>query len=223
MEHFQIYQWLSLFFLFSFIGWIHESTVESLYARKFINRGFLRGPYIPIYGFGGILMTVCCLPVQFNAFAVFAVGAFVCTVLEFTTGALMERLFGKQFWDYSMLKFTYKNRINLFATICWGLLALLLVYGILKLAVPLLQFVEWHVLIGINLVISVVMGIDAVKQLSRYERFERVAKNFRPLRSLRPPHPKKFNRQYFTNMIYSHLHFFGGSDQHDDDDDGDDE
>jgi uncharacterized membrane protein len=221
MEQLQIYHWLSLFFLFSFIGWIHESTVESLYARKFINRGFLRGPYIPIYGFGGVLMTVSCVPFEFNAFAVFAVGACVCTVLEFSTGALMERIFGKPFWDYSMLKFTYKNRINLFATICWGLLALLLVYGILKLAIPLVLFVEWHVLIGVNIVISVIVGIDAVKQLSRYERFERIAKSIRPLHPARLK--GKFNRQNFTSMIYSHLHFFGGSHHGDEDEDGDED
>ena len=115
MNIFAVYslpQLLFLFYLFCNIGWVIESTVETLYRKSFINRGFLKGPYIPIYGFGGVTILVCCMPFNENGFLVYLVGVLSCTALEYFVGWVMESIFQKQFWDYSMLKFTYKNRIS---------------------------------------------------------------------------------------------------------------
>lgn len=136
MEGINLDHWLFMFFVFTFIGWVHETTVESLYHRKFINRGSLRGPYIPIYGFGGCLIILCSYPFRANGFFVFLSGMIGCTILEYFTGFLMEKLFKRQFWDYSMMKFTYKNRISLLSSLCWGLLSLFMIY-------MLFPFMKW--------------------------------------------------------------------------------
>ena len=128
MLDYQMPQLLFLFFIFCNIGWVIESTIESLYRRSFINRGFLKGPYIPIYGFGGMTILLCCMPFEENGFVVYFVGVLSCTTLEYFVGWVMETIFQKQFWDYSMLKFTYKNRISLIPSLFWGLLSLVLVY-----------------------------------------------------------------------------------------------
>lgn len=128
--------WIFMFFVFTMIGWIHETTVESLYHRKFVNRGSLHGPYIPVYGFGGCLMILCCYPFRENGFFVFLSGLICCTVLEYFTGWLMETIFHRQFWDYSMMKLTYKNRISLLSSLCWGAMSLLQVY-------LLFPFMKW--------------------------------------------------------------------------------
>lgn len=125
-----------MFFVFTFIGWVHETTVESLYHKKFVNRGSLKGPYIPIYGFGGCLIILCAYPFRDNGFFVFLAGMTGCTILEYFTGFLMEKLFKRQFWDYSMMKLVYKNRISLLSSLCWGLLSLLMVY-------ILFPFMKW--------------------------------------------------------------------------------
>ena len=88
-------QWVFMFFIFTVIGWIHETFVESIYHKKFVNRGSLHGPYIPIYGFGGCAMIVFVCPFKDNGFFAFLSGLICCTVLEYFTGWLMETLFHK--------------------------------------------------------------------------------------------------------------------------------
>lgn len=117
-----------MFVLFCNIGWIQESIIESLYHRRPINRGFLKGPYIPIYGFGGIFLLFCCTPFRDNGFFVYVVALLGCTVLEYFVGWFMETVFHKQFWDYSMMNFTYKNRISLISSMFWGIMGLFMVY-----------------------------------------------------------------------------------------------
>lgn len=136
MEGISFEHWMFMFFVFTFIGWIHETTVESLYHKKFVNRGSLKGPYIPIYGFGGCLIILCACPFKSNGFFVFLSGMIGCTILEYFTGYLMEKLFKRQFWDYSMMKIVYKNRISLLSSLCWGVLSLLMIY-------LLLPFMKW--------------------------------------------------------------------------------
>lgn len=136
MDSIYFEHWVFMFFVFTFIGWVHETTVESLYHKKFVNRGSLKGPYIPIYGFGGCLIILCAYPFRDNGFFVFLAGMTGCTILEYFTGFLMEKLFKRQFWDYSMMKLVYKNRISLLSSLCWGLLSLLMVY-------ILFPFMKW--------------------------------------------------------------------------------
>ena len=141
MEGIYFEHWLFMFFIFTFIGWIHETTVESLYHRKFVNRGSLKGPYIPVYGFGGCVIILLGEPFKSNGFFVFLAGMIGCTVLEYFTGFLMEKLFKRQFWDYSMMKLVYKNRISLLSSLCWGLLSLFMIY----ILFPLLKWFGYKV------------------------------------------------------------------------------
>ena len=141
MEGIYFEHWLFMFFIFTFIGWIHETTVESLYHRKFVNRGSLKGPYIPVYGFGGCVIILLGEPFKSNGFFVFLAGMIGCTVLEYFTGFLMEKLFKRQFWDYSMMKLVYKNRISLLSSLCWGLLSLFMIY----ILFPLLKWFGYRV------------------------------------------------------------------------------
>ena len=157
MFQYQWYQLLFLFFIFCNIGWVIESSIESLYRRRFINRGFLNGPYIPIYGFGGMTILICCMPFQHNGFLVYIVGVLSCTALEFFVGWVMESIFQKQFWDYSMLKFTYKNRISLIPSLFWGLLALFLVYVLYGPVDKLVSFVSAEFAMIYDLIFIVVM------------------------------------------------------------------
>lgn len=117
-----------LFVLFCNIGWVQESLIESIYHKRPINRGFLKGPYIPIYGFGGIFLLFCCTPFRENGFFVYVIALLGCTVLEYFVGWFMETVFHKQFWDYSMMNFTYKNRISLISSMFWGIMGLFMVY-----------------------------------------------------------------------------------------------
>ena len=162
MENLCIEHWVFTFFLYVMIGWVYESTVESLYHRKFVNRGSLKGPYIPIYGVGGCVIIFVAMPFKENGFLVFLSGLIGCTILEYFTGWLMETLFKKQFWDYSMLKFTYKNRISLLSSLVWGVMSLLMVYVIFPFMSWLCFAVPYPVIIAFDCIMMVIMSIDII-------------------------------------------------------------
>lgn len=121
-------QWMLFFYIYSFVGWIIESTIVSIDERKFVNRGFLRSPFLPLYGFGAIVILFVSLPVKENPFWVYVCGMVGTTILEYFTGWLMESLFKVKYWDYSGQKFNIKGRIALTSSLFWGLLSLFLTY-----------------------------------------------------------------------------------------------
>ncbi len=126
MYQYSIIEWLFFFYLYCFCGWIFESTFVSLKSRKFVNRGFMRGPFLPIYGSGAIMMLVVSMPFQDNIFLTYIAGCIGATALELVTGELMEALFKVRYWDYSNQKINYKGHICLSSTVAWGFLTILM-------------------------------------------------------------------------------------------------
>lgn len=115
-----------LFFIYSFIGWIYESTYVSFKKKTWVNRGFFNGPVIPLYGFGALLFYVVLWKFRDNLLIAFFGGAAVATVLEYFTSLLMEAAFHTKWWDYSHYRFNIKGRVCLGASIVWGLFSILM-------------------------------------------------------------------------------------------------
>lgn len=124
--HFDLYFLLANFFLYSFFGWIYESSYVSAKNKCFVNRGFLNGPLIPIYGVGATLIYVILYPIRDNILYVFVGGAILATVLELITSYVMEKLFHTKWWDYSNFKFNLQGRVCLMVSLFWGVLAILM-------------------------------------------------------------------------------------------------
>lgn len=114
------------FYIYCFIGWVIESAIVSFNSKKLVNRGFMRGPLLPIYGFGAITILFVCLPVRETPTLVFIFGMLSTSVLEYFTGWLMETIFKTRYWDYSYMKFNIKGRVSLMTSLFWGFLSLLL-------------------------------------------------------------------------------------------------
>ena len=124
------YEIILLFFIYSFIGWVWEVILSFFEYKKFINRGFLIGPFLPIYGFGGFITTVFFSKyaaytgtVQseiLNIIFIFVCTTLVCSVLEYFTSWLMEKLFNNRWWDYSNFKINLNGRICLFCSCGFG-------------------------------------------------------------------------------------------------------
>lgn len=119
-------QWALFFFLYSFLGWVWESCYVSLRQGRWVNRGFLNGPLLPIYGFGAVAILLFTLPVAANPLLVFLMGMTGATLLEYVTGWTMERLFHVRYWDYSMYRFNLNGYICLPASLCWGAFSLVM-------------------------------------------------------------------------------------------------
>lgn len=120
MYHYSIIQWLFFFYFYCFFGWVFESTYVSICKRKFVNRGFMRGPFLPIYGSGGIMMLIASMPFQDNLILTYLAGCVGATLLELVTGLTMEALFKVRYWDYSNQKFNFKGVICLSSSLVWG-------------------------------------------------------------------------------------------------------
>lgn len=126
MYSYTITQWLFFFYFYCFFGWCFESSYVSIKKRHFVNRGFMRGPFLPLYGSGAIMMLVVSMPFQDNLFLTYLAGCVGATVLEYVTGVVMEALFKVRYWDYSNQKFNFQGHICLGSSLAWGGLTILM-------------------------------------------------------------------------------------------------
>ena len=118
--------WFLWLMIYSVIGWIYESTICSIGQRKLINRGFLNGPYCPIYGAGAVLVLLVLGRIQ-NPVLLFFAGAVLTCSLEYLTSWLMEKLFHARWWDYSKRKFNIGGRVCLIGAIVFGAFSVVLI------------------------------------------------------------------------------------------------
>lgn len=114
-----------LFFIYSLVGWCVEVCFAAVQHRKFVNRGFVNGPFCPIYGFGSLLIMLFLRELTDNLFFLFLGSAILSTVLEYITGFVLEKIFHQKLWSYSKIRFNIGGYVCLRYTILWGLLAVL--------------------------------------------------------------------------------------------------
>lgn len=122
------YTWTEIllyFFSYCFMGWVFESIYVSIMERKLTNRGFLRGPMIPIYGFGAMMIVFATTPFRGNYVAEYLAGLIAATIFELAVGLTMEAIFKVKYWDYSHKPFQYKGYICLESSLCWGFLSVI--------------------------------------------------------------------------------------------------
>ena len=117
-----------LFIIYAMIGWCIEIINGLIQTKKFVNRGFLIGPYCPIYGVGGILITLLLSKYYNDPIVLFFMGIAVCGILEYLTSYIMEKIFKARWWDYSKRKFNINGRICLETIIPFGLLGCFIIY-----------------------------------------------------------------------------------------------
>lgn len=113
--------WFLIFMTYSFGGWLVEVIISIFSHRKFINRGFLVGPFCPIYGTGAILLALI-LNTHDNIIAIFCVSVIGAGTLEYTTSFLMEKLFRVRWWDYSDQPMNLNGRVCLGALLSFGVI-----------------------------------------------------------------------------------------------------
>ena len=123
-------QLIVLFFLFSVVGWIMEVTLKFIQFRRFINRGFLIGPYCPIYGCGVVLVTVLVggfVGRNGTIGEIFLVGMVICGGIEYFSSWYMEKMFHARWWDYSQKPMNLSGRIWIGNLLLFGLACVIIV------------------------------------------------------------------------------------------------
>ena len=151
-----------LFISYSIIGWTIEVIGKLYELHRFINRGFLIGPYCPIYGYGGLLITLLLQKYVDDPLIVFILGVVICSILEYLTSYFMEKIFKARWWDYSQRKFNINGRICLNTMIPFGLLGLLMVYAVNPFLLGIYSKIPYNVLTIITIFILVIYITDNV-------------------------------------------------------------
>jgi uncharacterized membrane protein len=166
-----------LFLFYSFLGWILEMVVCSIADKKVVNRGFLIGPYCPIYGSGCLLIISLLHKYQDDPFTLFIMAIIVCSLLEYFTSYIMEKLFKARWWDYSDRRFNINGRICLDNLVLFGILGLLIFYVANPFFGGLIDRFNDTVLIIVAIVLFVVFIVDGIISLKVISGFKNVVKS----------------------------------------------
>ena len=161
MKEFELY--FMLFITYSFIGWLIEVMNELVMNKKIVNRGFLIGPYCPIYGWGAILMIVL-IKNTGDIIGTFLKIIFICAILEYTTSYVMEKLFKTRWWDYSKNKYNINGRICLETMSLFGIGGCLLLYVVNPFITSFYQMIITIILLTI-FVTDMIISFNIINSL----------------------------------------------------------
>lgn len=119
--------YILLFFTTAFIGWLWEVLLYLVTSHTIVNRGVYRGPYLPIYGIGGVLLMLILHHFRRKPFCVFLFSCTLCTILEYCAGMWLEWKWGVRWWDYSGHLWNLNGHVCLISSIGFGLGGILLI------------------------------------------------------------------------------------------------
>lgn len=128
--NFNLYNLIYFFVFYSFSGWCLEVLYYFKNERRFVNRGFLYGPFCPIYGFGIVFLVTFFDSYKNNIFLLFLLGFIFTSVLEYFTGLFLEKTFKCKWWDYTDDPFNIQGRVCLPYSLLWGAGEVLIVNGV---------------------------------------------------------------------------------------------
>lgn len=168
-----------LFLVYSFLGWCMEMVVCYFATKKWVNRGFLVGPVCPIYGWGCLLIIVLLNRYMDDPLVLFVMAMLVCSLLEYFTSYLMEKLFKARWWDYTHKKYNINGRICLDNILAFGVLGLLMSYLINPFVVEMINKVNVNVLNIMALVLFVLFLVDNIISFKVINSFKGVAKSIK--------------------------------------------
>lgn len=161
----KFYSFVLLFFMASLVGWIYEVTLSLIQHGEFINRGFLYGCYIPIYGMGSVLMVLLLKKFKNNPMLLLIFTMIIAGVLEYGIGSLMVFLYGRRWWSYEGMFLNLNGHICFLSVVGFGLAGLLLIYIIEPLILKLCNKINEKTLAIISYIIIGILVIDLILTL----------------------------------------------------------
>jgi len=168
-----------LFLIYSFIGWLIEVCCKRIELGKFINRGFLIGPYLPIYGCAGVTITLTLAKYSDSPVTLFVMTMFICAILEYITSYILEKLFNARWWDYTKYKFNINGRICLETMIPFGLLGCLIIYVLNPFFQHMLSFISDNVANALSIVLSILFILDLLVSFKIMSKFKNATTKFK--------------------------------------------
>jgi len=177
--------WIAYYFLvfivYSFIGWIIESLYRTILEKgNFVNSGFLFGPFIPIYGFGGAFILIIELFISALAFPIqIIIFAFAATAVEYLTSFILEKRFSMRLWDYSSYPLNIKGRVCLLYSGFWAILSAIQIVYIQPLIDKFINILSLETQFLILVMFLVYVSFDLFHSTQLYLRFTHFLLNIR--------------------------------------------
>ena len=162
----EIEMYIMLFFIYSLAGWLIEMIPATIREKKFVDRGFLVGPYCPIYGCGVILITLLLQKYADDIVVTFFLSVIICGTLEYLTSYIMEKIFKARWWDYSNNKFNINGRICLETLVPFGIGGVLVLFvfnPFLEKIINLIPGLALHIVTGVLCVLFLIDCIVSFK------------------------------------------------------------
>lgn len=164
--------------VYAFIGWCAEVAYAGLNKGEFVNRGFLNGPYCPIYGLGMLIVILVLTPIKDSLVLLFAGSCLLTTILEYITGWILEKAFGNKWWDYSNIPFNLQGYVCLKFSVIWGLGGMFIMKIIHPIIYRLITWIPKEVGIVLLIVMLVVFIADICVTVNTVLKFNQELKTF---------------------------------------------
>lgn len=168
-----------LFICYSFLGWLTEVTFIKITQKRITNRGFLIGPYCPIYGVGALAIHFTLGNFQNNVILLFFLTAICVTAIEYITSYIMEKLFKARWWDYSNEFLNINGRVCLTHTIMFGILGILFMYFISPTFINLFSNSNEKALMVLSSFILILFSIDLIISFNVVKKLKITTENIR--------------------------------------------
>ncbi len=207
-----LFNLLTYFVLYSFLGWIMESIFRSICEKKLINTGFLRGPFCPIYGIGSIIMIVFLKNFEKFPILLFFISIIVLTLWEYIVGVLLEKIFNTKYWDYSNHKFNFQGRICLTNSIYWGVLGVLFIKYIHPFIQSVVSQINTSLLNYIVAILFMIFLVDMITSIINVKNMkitlekiesinQEIKEKLKEMRQLRKEKEQKHTTENIQKMI----------------------
>ena len=151
-----------LMIIYSVLGWIMEIITVYFYRKKISNRGFLIGPYCPIYGTSATLMIILLARYKEDIITLFIMAFIICSVIEYLTSLFMEKIFKARWWDYSGRLLNVDGRVCLANSFAFGILGVLLLYFINPFIISIINKIPIPILSVVTIIILIVFITDCI-------------------------------------------------------------
>lgn len=151
-----------VFIIFNLCGWLMEVILVSIKTQKITDRGFLMGPYCPIYGFGALIITIFLNRYLDDPVALFVMSCLTGAILEYFSSYMMEKIFQTRWWDYSEHKYNLNGRISLTTTLGFGALGLILCYVFNPFFINLLNDLSSLTLTILTIILALIFLTDCL-------------------------------------------------------------
>lgn len=151
-----------MFFLFAFLGWCWEVMLYLVTSATFVNRGVMHGPWLPIYGTGGVLVLMVLYKLRDKPWLEFAATVVICGIVEYFTAYYLETVYNRRWWDYAGYFLNLHGRICAEGLLVFGLGGMAVVYFVAPMFDNLLHRLKRRTLIALCAVLIALFGVDQV-------------------------------------------------------------